>query len=196
MSQFLHSLRAATAEEHRKLEEVMSIEDEVACEESYRVLLKRMWEIWSPLEQLLAASSLADSETLQLHRRFRSPQLENDLRSLGQSLPDSALAPPLAPSLESPPTRESAAGILYVLEGSRFGGKVILKTLNTLGVSAEVGGSFFHGYGADTSAMWDRFVQWADEEIDETQLPESCRAAKTVFQMFQRHFDQIHHNSE
>ena len=48
-----------------------------------------------------------------------------------------------------------AVGCLYVLEGSTLGGQIILRrAAERLGIDADTGAGFFHGYGAQTGAMW------------------------------------------
>ena len=52
------------------------------------------------------------------------------------------------------------AGMLYVVEGSALGGKVLLRVLDrSAGVTAEAGASFFAPHGHDPSACWAEYVK-------------------------------------
>lgn len=190
MSRFLRSLRDATAEEHKLLEVTMAFCDVARSPELYRNFLLQMVEIWSPLEKALSLSPLNREEFLQIPNRMRLSHLVNDLGFLRCSSSPLPLTGAL-PFLETVPlTRGAAAGLLYVLEGSRFGGEAMLATLAPLGINPQKGGSFFFGYGADTANMWKRFVAWADGELTEVELKEAGETAKTTFHAFRSHFAQ------
>ena len=52
-----------------------------------------------------------------------------------------------------------ALGIMYVIEGSTLGGRIILKNVQqVLGLNENNGASYFAGYQQKTSSLWKRFL--------------------------------------
>lgn len=89
--------------------------------------------------------------------RRKTPWLAADLRALGVDAAAPAWLPPrpLAPveMLSAP----QLAGVLYTIEGSTLGGRVIMRHIGAnLGLTADSGGRFFEGYGAHTDACWEQ----------------------------------------
>ena len=87
--------------------------------------------------------------------RRKSAGLAADLRALG-------VAPEALPRCSDLPDLPGPAAVLgcaYVLEGATLGGQILSRHVaGCLGLSAETGGRFFHGYGERTGAMWKAFT--------------------------------------
>jgi hypothetical protein len=71
--------------------------------------------------------------------------------------------PPL-PAFPRPAGRAEAFGMLYVLEGSTLGGRIILRTLSDRGVS-DPALSFLDPYGAATGQRWRDFIAVLTREL-------------------------------
>jgi len=110
-------------------------------------------------------------------------------------LPRRSLAVPGTPASEvaasasfpAPRNLAEALGLLYVVEGSRLGGRIILRRLKALGV--EVGElSFLDPYGADTGSMWKSLVSVIEREgaRGPEYLESICRGAVSGFAFAER----------
>lgn len=89
--------------------------------------------------------------------RRKLPLLERDLRALGI---DPVSEPPAAPRF---PDAATALGALYVLEGATLGGRIINRHVaGPLGITAEHGGAYYHGYGELTGPRWKEFCAAAE----------------------------------
>ncbi|WP_143061910.1 biliverdin-producing heme oxygenase [Faunimonas pinastri] len=91
---------------------------------------------------------LGGMEGLRYAERRKTPYLDADIRTLGGVVAASAPYSPFTVRSEG-----EALGLLYVLEGSTLGGRVIFREMTRRGVSSE-GLSFFDAYGSDTGLMW------------------------------------------
>ena len=75
-------------------------------------------------------------------------------------------------------------GALYSIEGATLGGQVISRHIQAgrLGVTAEHGGRFFHGYGEQTTSRWNEFLAFAEQACpDAAQREKAAHAALAVF---------------
>ena len=81
------------------------------------------------------------------------PLLDRDLAALG-IVPLHVDAAPVA-------GEAAAVGMLYVMEGSALGARVLVWCAQALGVTAQSGGAFLHGH-ADAPGRWRAFVRRLD----------------------------------
>lgn len=180
---FRERLRSATADAHREMERHALVEEISSSLPSYYSFLDCLKGPWMFWECALAATPLIHMGGLKLVERFRGKLLLEDLRNLRSRLrglvsdSEDELAFPSIEKLNLP----RAAGVLYVLEGSRFGGRSILERLAPLGVTPDCAGSFFFGYGEKTASMWTGFLDWVDENVREADYDQSVEAALEVF---------------
>lgn len=110
--------------------------------------LEAFFRVWEPaVEKTHGLGAVVND----MPERAKLPLLDADLAAV--DVP--AVTTPLtSPTLDIP----AALGALYVLEGSTLGGRVIERHVRqTLDISPESGGSFFHGYGEGTGPMWQAF---------------------------------------
>jgi len=86
------------------------------------------------------------------------------------------------PSFPLPASCAEALGMLYVLEGSTLGGRMILRTLAARGV-ADPDLGFLDPYGTQTGARWHSFLSVLSRETDddEQRIEEACRGGRAGF---------------
>ena len=89
-------------------------------------------------------------------------------------------------------TEAFAVGVVYVMEGSSLGGRMILKNLDkSLGLNSERGSRYFTGYGAQTGFRWKSFMEWlAGYESSHDCGHDIIRGANHAFASIHRHFAQ------
>ena len=148
-------LRDETRAEHEAIEAALGLMSESLTPDAYRRTLERFYGYYQPFEAAIHAFDGWADWGLELGERRKLPLLESDLRALGvdapERLPQCQQLPPLF-------SMADAFGGLYVMEGATLGGQFISRHIRqTLGVTPETGGRFFHGYGERTGAMWNLF---------------------------------------
>jgi len=169
----LERLRAETAEAHEDLDRRHEGGQFVRMED-YGRFLEAQARIFPAAEDHLAAS--AEFRTLSdWSERLRAQALMSDLKALGRPDPT-----PIAFRFHDRPG--VAAGIAYVLEGSRLGGKLIARKLEQAGLGdAPVA---FLTQGADRR-FWPSFTRWLESrEADETYAEDAAAAARATFSLF------------
>ena len=153
----LKRLRSETAQQHSAMETQLPLLDPTLTHDAYVQLVARFWGYYAPLEAQLEHVYPIDFEGKE---RLNTPLLEDDLRSMGQSL---ALLPHCTnlPALTDLP---QVLGCLYVIEGATLGGQLISRQLQTtLGLTCSSGAAFFSGYGALTGTRWRAFCTFLTE---------------------------------
>jgi len=88
-------------------------------------------------------------------------------------------------------------GILYVIEGSTLGGRVIYKNIHqNLELDADSGAAYFSGYGELTEPLWKGFMAElvAYEQINNTG-DEIIAGANHAFNAIHKHFQEKPGNS-
>jgi heme oxygenase len=159
-------LREATAPEHQRLEARLAVHQRIASRAGRAALIARYWRFHGHAEAALAPW-LSDLEGLDFEARLRTPLLARDFADLG-------LAPPAGAGAGDPvESRGEALGVLYVLEGSALGGRVIRRQLAARGADF-VGLGFLDPYGGRTGERWRSFLDVLERETAE---PEAAEAA-------------------
>jgi len=151
---------------------------------SYRRLLLAYERFYRQAEPRIADSLACFGLPLWYEDRRRQPWLAADLRHFGlhpEAL--SGLEEDFRVSLASP---GRVVGALYAIEGSSLGGAFIARSLaRNLGLSADAGARFFHGYGAATDIRWQEFCRFAERIGDHpVELHRAEQAAAQVFEAF------------
>lgn len=173
----LRSLREGTADLHQSLESTLPLGGDLTLHQYLTVLrgFYGYWSAWEATARQLAPPHLRDLLT----ERARAALLERDLLDLG-SLP--SLVTTRSPQLPPLGTTAGLLGSLYVLEGSRLGGQVLVRNLTArLGLSPEHGLRFFHGFGAQTGAHWKTFCTRVDHELALSDIGPAVDAARATF---------------
>lgn len=154
---FLDKLRAATTQSHTALEALpvsLSIMSPNVTNAEYGLYLSLMLDIVKDAEENIFPVAHAAIPGLDIHSKAQF--IEADLKALGYTKKLSYN--PLSSGINNP-TPAFALGVMYVIEGSSLGGRVILKNIsNVLGHNAENGGSYFTGYGSQTGSHWKAFL--------------------------------------
>ncbi|MBC7388216.1 MAG: biliverdin-producing heme oxygenase [Opitutaceae bacterium] len=122
--------------------------------EAYITILKKFYTFFSQLEKQLEHTGIEHVLVDYIDRR-KAALLIGDLKFLGQKIQmtNANVVPKISSLSES-------FGALYVMEGSTLGGKFISAVLQEkLNIGPESGGSFFYGYGMDTSTKWKIFCE-------------------------------------
>jgi heme oxygenase len=168
-------LRARTATHHHGLERDLRIEDRLSGVDTRGPLIDGYNAFYSECEAALWPHLWYISD-LTFFSRFRSRKIPGKTELAGSRNPLADLAFPAVG------TKAEALGAMYVLEGSTLGGKVILKTLRSKGVST----SEFHfldPYGKDAGALWRVFLSVLERETapDRAAMNECVLGATNAF---------------
>lgn len=161
------ALRAATAGDHDLIDGLYSRFD-LAQAAHYRAFLSAQADAFIPVE---AAIDRVDLTGLldDWQQRRRSAELTADLLDLGTQ-PEPATDIPVY-------SRAEALGAIYVLEGSRLGGRVLARS-----VPAGLPRRFL---GAGEPSLWRVLIEVLDKNlVTEEQLSAATGAARAVFARF------------
>jgi heme oxygenase len=155
---FLHELRSQTQPLHQALELLPLSAAIVAgslTKDQYISYLQAMYPVVRELEEDIyprLREFIPD-----LPQRAKLQMLKRDLDFLN-ALPEHPPKPFEAAGYEF--SVPSAMGIMYVIEGSTLGGRVIVKNVEkVLGFDDDNGAVYFSGYGKDTGVLWKAFLQ-------------------------------------
>jgi heme oxygenase len=164
------ALRAATAEDHARVDRLFSTFD-FGDPSGYRRFLGAQAAAHLPIEAALdaagAAHLLADWPA-----RRRSHHLLADLAALGLAVPKPVEPPPL-------PASAALLGAVYVLEGSRLGGALLKR-----GLPAGAPKRFLDAEQAP--GAWRKLLAKLDESLyDPALLGAACETAGQVFRRFE-----------
>ena len=141
----VQALRAATGDAHQALDRAI---DPVAALREFprRIAMLRRYHVMHAGAEAAMAPFLAADHGLCFDRRRRAAVLLADLAALGASPARTVAVPTIT-------THPAALGMLYVMEGSTLGGKLIRRDLQADGVDM-TGLGFLDPYGADAGRMW------------------------------------------
>ena len=166
-------LRKHTKKLHEELDKAFITIDLQNQNDYEKFLNIHAWAI-IPLEK-----KLRESENFLLipsaEKRLRSQTIKNDLAQLGLSLPQTSL-----PTMSYINAVSEIAGIMYVLEGSRLGAKVLVKQIKQV---PQLPTSFLN-HGKDEN-YWSSYISWlnnhtwSNEDQDKAMI-----AAQSVFKLY------------
>ena len=152
---------------------------------SYWLVLSALYHFYRAFEALIESASDRLKSGFDYAPRRKHGWLHQDLVDSFHIDPDDAFWRPRRKFL--PIRIEDQAelvGALYSIEGASLGGQVISRHIQAgrLGVSAEHGGRFFHGYGEQTTPRWNEYLQFAEASCpDAAQREKASHAALAVF---------------
>lgn len=180
----LESLRENTRACHESIEKnrlLISLLEPDLSRENYVKVLQAFYGFYKPLEEMLLQNCNSTELKSAIESRLKTRLILKDLNILGQG---EVSCLPLCSQLPCADRISACLGILYVCEGSTLGGRVIAKSLHAAtGITAESGGAFFNGYGADTSSMWKdtcRILNGVSQD-NQIQITESVMSAVETF---------------
>jgi heme oxygenase len=147
----LSRLRAATAQDHQRVEKALALLDPALDRDRLARALTALHAFWAAAEDGLtrwADRDPADAARIEWAQRRRAHLYEADLQALG------ATSAAERPALREVGDTDEALGRLYVLEGATLGGTFIDRHLSTLPALSGVRLRAFTPYGERTGAMW------------------------------------------
>ncbi|MFD2581760.1 biliverdin-producing heme oxygenase [Pedobacter vanadiisoli] len=178
-------LRTETAENHKKLESLMFVNEIMNNSlsiEQYKKLLTVNYIIHQKLENTLANMLDADiAAALEMNSRLKLSALEKDLNYWGI---DSLTLPGLDFELYLPQKNTAEIlGALYVLEGATLGGKVIKRHIlaNPNFKDKDDGLNYYGVYGEELSTKWKIFVSVLNERVEESDYEHCINSANQTF---------------
>lgn len=162
---FFKRLRQETAESHQKLEDnplSKAILTPSVSIEDYQSYLAALFGVTIACEdQIFPAISHVITD---LAERYKSRLIIDDLLATG--LTEAEIDALAVHRFEFSSVAE-ALGIMYVLEGSTLGGKILYRHIHeVLGLTPENGASYFWGYGAQTGNLWKSFISALTQFVD------------------------------
>ena len=153
---FLHNLRSNTSSLHTQLEQLQvsqKLTQDDLCIEEYIHYLKLMQPVIQYSENIIfpvVANVIDDiNERKKFHliqqdlAYFKASSSTEKKFNINNFKADTAFA----------------LGVMYVIEGSTLGGRVILKNVEKiLGLNEHTGASYFAGYNLKTGPLWKHFL--------------------------------------
>ncbi|MFC5625243.1 biliverdin-producing heme oxygenase [Algoriphagus winogradskyi] len=187
-STFPQRLKVETSILHQELEDLplsKAILKEDISTRDYMEYLHRMHDVIKEVETLIFP--LLYTELSDLSQRIKTPLLEQDFNSLSYIKTQSA---PVFKNLDKQISTAFALGMLYVIEGSTLGGRVIYKHIHkTLGYDNQSGAAYFSGYGEETGLFWKNFMTTlVAYEKNHNTSEKIIEGANYTFQAIKTHF--------
>lgn len=188
-------LRTETAQNHKKLESLMFVNEIMNNSlsiDQYKKLLNINYIIHQKLENELA--NMLDSviaEQLEMKDRLKLNALTKDLDYWNIN---SLTLPELAFELFIPEKNTAEVlGALYVLEGATLGGNVIKRHIlaNPNFKNHEDGLNYYGVYGEELSTKWKNFVSVLNERVEEADYKRCINSANQTFNNLTRLSEQI-----
>lgn len=161
-------LRAATHSDHQELDQLIG---PLTSEAAYRRYLKSLAAFRAGAEQAIRAAAWPDALSSWAPASL-TPLMQADLQDLREtSAPVPALAPPASVS--------ALLGMLYVLEGSSLGARLLAKQVSTLGFTKDFGARHLAVQTASPD-NWQAFLRLLDA-APEWDAKAAAAAAHTLF---------------
>jgi heme oxygenase len=178
---FIKSLRQETAESHQKLEEnrlSKAILEPTVTLSDYQAYLSGLYGVIVSCEKQVFP--VLNHVFPDLNERYKSDFILRDLKSTGFSDTQIDSLPVHIFDFLSVP---EALGVMYVMEGSTLGGRILYKHVHeVLGLSEENGARYFWGYGPQTGIFWKSFISvFSQFAIESDESPEIINSAKKTF---------------
>ena len=181
------SVKEATGALHAEVEGILLPRlSSIKTSTDYATILKMFYGFYLPLEKRIDLQ-LSSADLPDLNQRRKAELILDDLSALGESSNNISICHQLPVVNNS----AQAFGVLYVLEGSTLGGKVIAKMLLKNSSITEDAVSFFQGYKEDTGNRWKAFLLALNEQ-DETNT--IMQSANDTFFYLKSWMQQVFHS--
>ncbi|RZJ76150.1 MAG: heme oxygenase [Flavobacterium sp.] len=185
---FLERLRKNTAQSHTMLEALplsSSITKPEVTGAEYKLYLSLMADVVKDAEENIYP--IISDVVKDLESRKKAHFIEADLAILNAEVKPSSLPLSKAKDIIS---AGFALGIMYVVEGSTLGGRVILKNIKeSLGYGENNGARYFAGYGGQTGSRWKMFLEVMVEYAEKHNCEDDIIAgADFAFTAISNHF--------
>ncbi|CAM3631020.1 Heme oxygenase [Bordetella sputigena] len=173
------ALRSATQERHQRLDSSLRIGSPDAGYADYVAYIAAL-EAWlRPVEEALWARDWPASLRPRL-RRDKSARIDQDLaaaRAVGERAPATP-ACGMLPAVGK--SRAYDAGVMYVIEGSQLGGRMMAKRLRQAWPDRQF--EYMEGYGAELGPLWKDFMAFLAEELkSERDVEQATAGARDAF---------------
>jgi heme oxygenase (biliverdin-IX-beta and delta-forming) len=186
-------LRHATADIHESLHRqpvFIRLMAGVLTMPEYSALLGRLYGFHTPLE--ISLRTVSDGllgepvGPIDPTTRETALLLQGDLLHLGVSRPEID-AIPLCDALPAVASPEEIVGCLYVIEGSRLGGKVMAQKLDRLlGDQGRAGRQFLMGQPEPDPMRWPAYCRWLEAWAEQRDLAAIAAGARRTFESMER----------
>lgn len=172
-------LRTATAEAHARLDDIVDTAGFFRDRDRYAVYLHATLHARNPIEAALGRATVEAPPAGWPHRVI-GPALRADIRDVtGFEPPADVVEATLAH------TPAQTMGVLYVLEGSALGARVLSKRAAALGMGPEYGARHLAQQISEPAA-WPAFLSALEAAILDPEQETACiRAATTAFARFE-----------
>lgn len=176
------ALKRATNAAHARVEGVVQAAGMFNSQHGYRRYLQATWEMRAAFEDLLDRHAAGQLWTDWPRRRIAGLVAEDigDLGGAGSGCQAGAPSP-LTENFSRDLKSRELAGILYVLEGSSLGARILVKQAADMGLTASFGARHLHRQAADRDA-WRSFMAFLHAAPE----PPCHHAANQTFDAFAR----------
>lgn len=174
------ALKQATDAAHRRVEGVVQAASMFGSRAGYLPYLMATYEVRAGFEALLDAAG-AELVWPDWRGRRIAGLVAQDIADLGE------IAPPLVATAENVSSDLSSGeliGVLYVLEGSALGARVLVDLATEIGLSASFGARHLHAQAGDRAA-WRSFLAMMSTAAD----PPCHQTANQTFEAFARAYE-------
>lgn len=185
---FLKSLKEETALLHQQLEtsplsmNLMSAEVSLQQYAAYLAAMKGVIEFTEAQLFPIVSKLIADKE-----ERRKLISISEDLKALSSQVTIPSY--PAFTPFQLPVSPAFAIGVIYVVEGSTLGGRVILKHLQQRLFNLSDGTSFFTGYGEHTGRLWKSFLNaFSGYAVQTNSQKEISEGAQQAFRSIYNYF--------
>ncbi len=179
------SLRQATKQLHHTLDHHPLLAPLLRPEltrEQYGNALAALYGIQQHAEKGILAFLEKHPAGFDYQSRRKVWALDADLAALGRSPIDIATSFPLPQSVGA------LVGVLYVIEGSTQGGRMIARLLQALPI-APLPVAYFSVYGNACAQKWAEFLQFAERQNSDEEMEAAVATAVRAFEAIQCHLD-------
>lgn len=193
LSTLREKLKSYTASFHTALENTKlakSLADGTVTRSDYQRYLQYLAAIHAKLENQIQQFPEWENFSIEISQRVRYPLLQQDLASLGCLESDTLTLP----SLEVPWSFATAVGVMYVLEGSTMGGRILTQRLShIIGKDGVPSTRYFQAYGDLTMSRWSEYCTFLDEfaSRDSYAQDKVILAACAMFLLLQRIMNEL-----
>lgn len=157
-------LKAATATEHKLLEERLALTGDSVSLDDYVDYLACTYPYYAAVEPVLREGAHLAALGVDATPSRSLAALAGDLAFFGKDKPRDPAPAAYVPAHDAMP---ELLGCSYVLEGAALGGLVLYRHFERrFALSRRRGAAFLHGRGRDTARRWAGFV----EALDRTRL--------------------------
>jgi heme oxygenase len=172
-------LKAATAEAHTRVEDQLAVAGMLSSPEGYRRYLEATFEIRSAIEREMDLAHAVRIMPLWPERKI-APLVAMDIMDVGGWVQ----APKSVDDAPADQSIEAILGVLYVLEGSSLGARVVLKQVEALGMSHQHGARHLSAQAGDNKA-WRQLTSILQHDPMSALGEAACiRAAQQTFERF------------